>query len=517
MLFEQGVQAQKSGRLSEAEAIYRRIIANDPRNFDALHMLAIVCSEQGKIEEAEHTFKKAAAIDQKFPPFFHNFGLHYSRQKQYVKAVLQFDKALALYPNFPPVLSDRGCALVEMGRLKESIESHNKAVALAPNVPKAYFNRAVAHSKLRDHSSALRDYDAALALNPIYDEAWQGRGNALYDLMRYGEAVNAFERASQLDPSLTDAIFLEGCIRLLLGDTAQGWPKYEARWNLPGRSGDRRNFSQPLWLGAGDLKNKTILLHAEQGFGDTLMMCRYVPMVAALGAKVILEVQPALVSIAQDIEGASQVISRGSEIPHFDTHCPIMSLPLAFNTSMDKIPSKVPYLKLREDGLAYWRSRVGNDGFRIGLAWAGNPAFEKDDVRSVLLSNILQVSKIEGAKYFGLQKDLREGDQKLLHDNPQIVHLGSEVKDFEETAAIMSSLDLIISSDTSIVHLAGALGRPTWVLLTSNPDWRWYLERSDSPWYPSAKLFRQSHEGEWRPVIDEVCAALRNTIASQRQ
>jgi tetratricopeptide (TPR) repeat protein len=648
MLFEQGIQAQKSGKLAEAEAIYRQILETDPHNFDALHMLGIVCSERGQTHEAEHAFSAAAVLDPAFPPLFHNFGLHYVRQKQHENAIAQFDKAIALHPNYPPVLSDRGNALAQVGRLAESLDSHNKAVALAPNMPQVFANRALTHLLMKDHAAALRDYDEALkraanfaaawlgrgnvlhemkryeeaitaydsaislspnapeawygrgsacaalnrngdalaaydrviALKPDAAEAWNGRGNALYDLNRNDEALRAFDRALALNPALAEAHtgrgvalvkskryddafsdfdqaltlnpdlagawgargdalfelrrydealaayakatalredfaeprFSEGFIRLLLGDTDRGWQGYEARWKTRQYAGARRNFNQPFWNGGGDVRGKTILVHAEQGLGDTLMMCRYVPLVVARGARVILEVQPALVPLMQNLPGGAQVVARGSVLPSFDLHCPIMSLPLAFGTRMDNVPATIPYLKAPEDAVAHWRAKLPAAGLRVGIAWAGNPTYGKDSDRSILLKNILPASSVDGATFFGLQKDLREGDRQLMKTNPQIISLEGSITDFRDTAAVITCLDLVVSSDTSIVHLAGALGKSVWILLPANPDWRWLLERSDSPWYPTARLFRQKTDGDWSSVIDEVCAELLTMV-----
>ena len=278
---------------------------------------------------------------------------------------------------------------------------------------------------------------------------------------------------------------------------------------------DSANFSQPLWLGDSSVAKKTILLHAEQGLGDTLMACRYVPMVAALGASVILEVQPPLASLLKCLEGVTKLVARGDEISDFDIHCPLMSLPLAFKIRLDRIPAKVPYLTVPKEKIAQWRSRLGESGFKIGVAWAGSPGFVDDRDRSIQLKNILSVFSVCGARYFSIQKDLREGDREILNAHPQIVQLGNEIKDFQDTAAIMMSLDLIISSDTSIVNLAGALARPVWVLLSFNPDWRWLLDRNDSPWYPTARLFRQTKTGQWETVVGEVCAQLGKDLVSR--
>jgi hypothetical protein len=244
-----------------------------------------------------------------------------------------------------------------------------------------------------------------------------------------------------------------------------------------------------------------------------------VPLAAALGAHVILEVQPPLMKLLKSLPGVAKLVARGEAVPHFDFHCPIMSLPLAFQTRRETIPAKVPYLTASKEIIEKWRSRLGENGLKIGVAWAGNAKFPADRNRSILLRNISPIFSVHGAKYFSIQKDLRNGDQALLSANPQIVQLGHMINDFQDTAAIMMSLDLIISSDTSVVHLAGALGRPTWVLLQFNPDWRWLLECDDSPWYPTARLFRQDDTRSWANVVERVRAALHDLIqgAAARQ
>ena len=279
--------------------------------------------------------------------------------------------------------------------------------------------------------------------------------------------------------------------------------------------GWKRNFPQPIWLGDGDIENRTILIHSEQGLGDTLMACRYVPMLASLGAKVIAEVQPSLKSLLENLEGVSQLVAKGEPIPPFDVHCPIMSLPLAFKTTLETIPAKVPYLTVSENVIGKWRAKLTGTEIKVGIVWAGNPNHVQDVDRSIPLKNLLPALGVNGIKYFSLQKDLRDGDKEILDANSQIVRLDLEINDFQDTAAIMMSLDLMLSCDTSIVHLAGALGKPFWVLLPFNPDWRWLLDRSDSPWYPTVRLFRQTTRGEWATVVNDVCVELEKLVAEK--
>src|SRR5215831_4938152 len=618
MLFDQALKAMQSGKSGEAEVICRKILAHAPKDFDAMHMLAVICSEKGKYDESERLFRQTISLDPNFPPCFYNYGLLLAKQKKYIAAIMQFDKALSLFPNFFHAHCDRGSALKELGRFDEALASLNKAAGLAPNVPMVWYNKGNVYFKKEDYHSALNDYDCAikidsnysdawlgrgnaftglkrydeafaaydkalalkpdlaevwlgrgnvfndlkrydeafaaydkaLALKPDLAEAWLARGNAFNDLKRYDEAFAAYDKALALKPDLAEAWLARGnvfkdlkrydeafvayhkaltlkadlaeaqcneaLIRLILGDTECGWQKYESRWDTKLMRGWKRNFSQPLWLGDSDIKNKAILIHAEQGLGDTLMACRYIPMLATLGARVIAEVQLPLKSLLKNLEGISLLVAKGETIPHFDVHCPIMSLPLAFKTTMEAIPAKVPYLAVSKNIVEKWRSKLIGTEIKVGVAWAGNPNYPQDIDRSILLKNILPILSVKGARYFNLQKDLRHGDKEILDVNSQIVRLDQEINDFQDTAAIMMSLDLVISSDTSIVNLAGALSRPIWVLLPFNPDLRWLLDRSDSPWYPTARLFRQTSRDDWSTVIDDVCVELEKLVTEKK-
>jgi hypothetical protein len=277
----------------------------------------------------------------------------------------------------------------------------------------------------------------------------------------------------------------------------------------------RRNFPQPLWLGAEEISGKTILLHSEQGFGDTIQFCRYVPLVAARGARVVLDVQKPLQPLMGSLAGAPQIISTGDPLPDFDLHCPLLSLPLAFKTQLETIPSGAPYLLAPSQAVMNWDARLGaNRRPRIGLAWSGNAAHERDRDRSMSLRAFLSILDI-GATFVSLQKDVRADDATVLDERGEILQFGDQPGDFSDTAALVSQLDLVISVDTSVAHLAGALGKPVWVLLSYIPEWRWLLDRADSPWYPTARLFRQDHTRTWDAVIIRVREALLQFIECQ--
>jgi hypothetical protein len=328
----------------------------------------------------------------------------------------------------------------------------------------------------------------------------------LHELKRFDEALESFAQAIALDPEYADANFNEGMTRLLLGDFPAGWKKYEWRWQAKQR-GQARDFSQSRWLGE-PVAGKTILVHAEQGYGDTIQFVRYVPMLARLSANIVLEIQPPLKPLLASVEGAV-VVARGEKLPPFDLHCPILSLPLAFKTELASIPASVPYLQAPHDRIEKWRRRLPRQReLVVAIAWAGSATHEQDLVRSIAIEKLEPLFAIPDIQWIGIQRDLRPGDAEYLAAHPEIAHVGAELADFADTAAVLSQTDLAISVDTSAVHLAGALGRPVWALLQHMPDFRWLLGREDSPWYPSARLFRQPDFGDWKSVIERVSREL---------
>jgi len=541
--------AHQAGKFAEAEALYRSVLKIDAKQSSVLLMLGILQAQRGNYTDAEQllrdalrlnpdnadgqfnygnvllglqrlddafaAFGKALSLNPAFAEAQLNRGSILMLRKRFQEAAACFDAAIRINPNYAQAYCNRGHALEEMKSFDDALASYDTALIFDPQNAEFHANRANILHGLRRYDEALRSLSMALSLRPDYAAFHYNYGNMLFELRRYDDAFAAFTKALALEPDLAIAHYNEGFSRLLLGDTERGWKKYEYRWELPENLGTKRNFPQPVWLGDSLINGKTILIHAEQGFGDTLMACRYVPLVAALGARVVLEVQPALVRLMEGLEGISTLIARGEVLPQFDVHCPIMSLPLAFRTRLETIPIEVPYLRIPKEHVDHWRSKLGDNGFKIGIAWAGNPTFKKDPDRSITLKNILPICSVQEARYFSIQKDLRGGDAEILSANPQITPLGNELNDFLDTAAAMMSLDLIISSDTSIVNLAGALGRPVWVLLSFNPDWRWLLDRTDSPWYPTARLFRQRKSGDWSPVVDEARAGLEKLLLAQ--
>ncbi len=506
--FSRAISAYKAGRLGDAEQLCQQILSAQPGHFDAAHVLAVVQAARGRNDLALASYDRALALRPEQADVLSNRGNTLLALGRVDEAIASYDRALAARPDFPEAFCNRGSALEKLQRWDEALASYDRALKLRPDYANALYNRGNVMKSLERYSDALADYDRALALRPRHADAYNNRGQVLKELFRYDEALASYDTALALQSEHTMARCNAAAMRLLTGDFERGWADYEWRWKKPSVVRTNRNFRQPLWLGAEPIAGKTILLHAEQGQGDTIQFSRYVPLVAARGAQVIFEVQKPLQALMADFAGSAQVVARGDALPAFDVHCPLMSLPLAFGTLLETVPVAPAYLRAPPERLTKWQTWLAPARRpRIGLAWSGNPGHERDRERSIRLRALLPLLDT-GATVISLQKDVRPDDAAVLGERGDILNAGGEFADFSDTAAVISQLDLVISVDTSVAHLAGALGRPVWILLTRMPDFRWLLDRDDSPWYPSARLFRQDRDRAWDPVVARVRAAL---------
>jgi tetratricopeptide (TPR) repeat protein len=538
-LLRRAVELHQHGNLDGAEQLYREALTAQPDNFDALHLYGVLMHQRGRHAEALASLDRALAVQPrhraalKARARLHTLGgrldkaladyqrlvplmpkdaetliergnIHYGRQC-YQDALADYDRAVALRPDFAPTHNNRGNTLRELGRFADARAALDRALALDPHYAEAFNNRGNALIELNRAAEALADYDRALALKPDFAFAHVNRGNALRYLGRPQEALASFDRAIALAPELADAHWNKALAYLAQGDFERGWSGYEWRWKrgveIP------RDFKQPQWRG-GDLGGKTILLHAEQGFGDSIQMLRYLPLVAARAGRIVLELPDALIPLVAATDNLT-VLARGAPLPPFDLHCPLMSLPLAFSTRLDTVPAPVPYLHAPPERLTAWQARLAEAPRpRVGLVWSGKPSHKNDHNRSIPLARLAPLLSVAGVRFVSLQRDYRDADLPFLSAAP-IMRLDGALHDFADTAAAISHLDLVIAVDTAVAHLAGALGKPVWVVLSHIQDWRWLTGREDSPWYPTARLFRQSQAGDW----DDVIARLAQTLA----
>jgi tetratricopeptide (TPR) repeat protein len=544
---EQAIALVRQGRLAEADKICDRLLRIHPNLFDALHIKGVIQLQSGKAGAALRLLEAALKINPTSPEAMSNLGMTLSALSRHVEGLAMIDKALevapravetlnnrgnvllklkrpadalsafeqalAIEPRYVGARLNRGTALAELGRFEEALAIYDGALAAMPRHAETHVNRGNALSSLGRSAEAVAAFERALAIRPDYVGALVGRGGALQALNRHREAIADFDRAAALDKSNADARHNAGLARLTLGDYLRGFEDYEWRWRRTGMP-PPRSLGRPLWLGEYPLARKTILLHAEQGLGDCIQFVRYAPLLARGGAKIVLEVPAALTKLLARVEGVTTVVARGEALPAFDVHCPLASLPRALRTEPSSIPAGTPYLAPRAERIAAWRARIDPLPIpRIAIAWAGNAAHPNDLNRSIALNQLAPLLA-KKASFVSVQRDLRAADAEALAGVPSLIDVSGELADFGDTAAVLALVDLVITVDTSVAHLAGALGRPTWIIVPFSPDWRWMLDREDSPWYPTARLFRQSAPGDWTSVVARVREAL-TTFSTQ--
>jgi tetratricopeptide (TPR) repeat protein len=477
--------------------------------------------QQGRLAEAWQALSEAVSADPNNAMARHLRGLVLVQAGQFEDAAKDLATAVQLAPGDPVARSNLSGALREAGDYDGALASSEAALRLDSDFPDAHLNRGNALLDLARPKEALAAYDEVLKRQPDDPRAHSNRGNALRSLNRLAEAAKSFERAMALDPVTPEIKANCGFAHLGLGDYRKGFALFEARWDNRNMRAylDSRGFTAPFWRGEEDLRGKTILLHSEQGFGDVLQFCRYAPLAAARGARVLVEVDPALKPLMGSLQGVERVFAQGEALPPFDLHCPMMSLPFAFRTTLDTIPAATPYLAADPARVEAWRERLGpSPRPRVGIAWSSGVRPDQPELKAVNGRRNLPLAKLAALKgldvdFVSLQKGQpAEGEFEALDqgawNGPPILNVARELTDFGETAALMTVLDLVVSVDTSIPHLAGALGRPVWVMNRFDPCWRWLQGRSDSPWYPTARLFRQPAMGDWDGVIAEVREAL---------
>ena len=482
---ESALRYQQSGNLQEAEYIYRRITREQPNNARVCFGLAFVLQGKGSADEAITWYQKALKLNPQFVDALYNLGSTYHQKGQLDEAVGYYEKALQLNPQLAMAYNNLGSILQQKGRFDEAIGLYQKALQHNPGLVSAYNNLGL---------------------------AFQEKG-------QFEEAMGCYRKALSLQPEHPTVHFNIGVLLLMHGDYEKGWQEYE--WRRKARDYRRRDFTRPLWDGSG-VSGRTILLYSEkgfEGFGDTIQFIRYAPLLAERGAKVVVECQKELTSLIRNVEGVTQVVSYGERVPEFDLHCPYLSLPAVFKATIGSIPSKTAYITA-DPGLAQkWRDRIGQDisGLKIGLVWAGNLSHPRSQYRSCSLDQFSPFAQLDDITIYSLQK----GETATMAKNPpagmRVVDYTEDFNDFSDAAALMENLDLVISVDTAAAHLAGALGKPVWTLLPFVPEWRWLLDREDSPWYPTMRIFRQPSPGDWKSVISRVADELREKISRSNE
>jgi tetratricopeptide (TPR) repeat protein len=507
-LQRQALSSFQQGHFDKAERLCAAILEYRGDDFDALHLLGFIHLQRGRNVEAIGFLTKAVRVNGTSTDALSNLGLALQNAGRFEEAIAQYRNALALVPRHPEILYNLGNAFLALDRITEALASYDEALAIDPSHVGARVNRGNTLLRFNRPADALAGYDSALALMPDHPQILTNRGHALRRLDRPEEALASLETALAKSPDFPEAHFEAALAHLTLGDFKAGWNAYEWRWKTGAFADKRRAFRQPLWLGNTPLSGKTILLHAEQGFGDTIQFIRYARLLKNSGASVLCEVQPELMPLLAPFDGID-LVAKGAVLPHFDLHCPLLSLPLAFGTEPETIPAGIPYLSAPAARVAYWRDRLPQGAPRAGFVCSGSRAHKNDANRSIAFSRFEQLFANLPFTCFSLQREMRDADREVLQRLPNLVDLGPELSDFAETAAVISLLDVVVSVDTAVAHLAGALGKPVVILLPHAADFRWMRDRDDTPWYPTAKLLRQAAFGDWDSAIGRLADELR--------
>jgi len=505
-----GFALLRQGRATEAVGCCLRAVQLKPNDAKMNYNLGVALQDQGKLDEAVVCYRRALELKPDFAEAHNNQGNVFWQQGKPDEAVACYRRALELKPDYAEAHNNLGAALWEQGKLDEAEACYRLALALKPDYAEAHYNLGTAFNGQGKLDEAEACYRRALELKPDYAEAHNNLGAALWEQGKRDEAEACYRRALEPKPDFAESHWNRSLIWLLGGDFAHGWSEYEWRWQR--KESPPRIFQQPVWDG-GHLEGKTILLHAEQGLGDTIQFIRYASTVKQLGGTVCVECQKPLLRLLEGCPGIDQLIGQGNDLPTFDAHVPLLSVPGILKTSLETIPATIPYLLPQPALLEQWRKRlIELNGFKIGITWQGNPMRRGDRFRSIPLRYFAPLAQISGVRLISLQKGAGTEQLAEVRTLFPITDLAGELDQqsgpFMDTAAVMKGLDLVICSDTAAAHLAGALGVPVWVALSFAPDWRWLLDRADSPWYPTMRLFRQPSLGDWAGVFEEMHSAL---------
>jgi tetratricopeptide (TPR) repeat protein len=512
-----GMALQRKERFDEAIKSYDRALVINPGQADIWFRMGEILQQQKRPDEAVLSFDQALKLKPGNREAANASGLLHFEAKRYEEAMARFTRSTEIDPSQSGAFNFISRCQWPLRRFDEALVNGRKAHDLAPDNPDIIKNVGLILQKLEQHEEALAWFDKALALRPDFPSALNDRATTLFALRRIDEAFAALDRAVALDPECADYHWNRALFRLLVGNFDQGWQGREWGRKCALVGFVDRKFEKPHWFGEEPVAGKTILLHSDEGLGDSIQYSRYAPMVAKLGARVILEVEAPLHPLLTGMEGVSLCLPKitGVELPAFDLHCPLGVLPLAFKTRLETIPASPCYLpRLPEARLSAWRDRLGaHDRLRVGLVWSGNPLNGNDRNRSTSLRKMSAIFD-DCARFYSLQKEPRPEDRATLLERGDVIDLTGHLTDFVETGALISNLDLVVTVDTSVAHLAAALGRPTWILLPHTPDYRWLLGRDDSPWYPSVRLFRQDESRDYTSVLARVRDELATLIAA---
>jgi Tfp pilus assembly protein PilF len=494
----------QSGNLQQAENIFKNILKKKHNNINALYNLGVLYNQLENYDLATTYIEKLLRINPNNANAYYILGKASHALGHFDKAVDCYRKVINLNPFSALIYYNLGETLQDKGELDEAFIYYKKELDINPDYADAYNNIGIILHSKGQLDEAIRYYEKALMLNPHSENMHNNLGILYKDRGNLNKAIKYYRKALRMNPSQAVIHYGFSMTLLLDGKFEEGLKEYEWRWGTKDFLQYTRNYTKPLWDGS-NISGKTILLHSEQGIGDTIQFIRYAPLIADKGANVIVDCQGELVPLLKGVEGIRQFVEQ-EKSPEFDIHCPLLSLPLLFNTKLESIPAKIPYIMVDTLLVDKWKDKIANDNakLKIGLVWAGRPEHKNDRDRSCSLKVFLPIAELGDISLYSLQKGKAAKQAQNPPRGMKLLDYTEEIRDFSDTAALIENLDLIVSVDTSVVHLAGALGKPVWTLLPFAPDWRWLLNREDSPWYPTMRLFRQTAQGDWESVIAKV-------------
>ena len=500
-LLRQAMALHSQGNIDAARALYRRILGISPNHFDATHLLGVTYAQTGEHDKALELFSKALSIQPGHPEALFNRGTMYQEQYAHDDAIADFTCVIDKAPDHQGALNNRSVCLEAANRFNEALADSDRLVALDPENAVFWNNRGKLLGAMMDFEAALTCLDKAVGLKPDYVEALNNRAGILAEFHRFDEALSDYDSALSIRPDFSDAKLGKGQLLVQRGNYSEGWPLVEYRWHQAGRQPAAAEFDTPPWLGDTELAGKTILIHAEQGLGDSVQFCRYVPLLAKRGARVIVRAQSPVIDLLSSLDGVAQLLGPGDETPDWDLHCPMMSLPLAFRTMPETVPGHTPYLSVEPKLVNHWADRLGAcTKPRVALAWRGNPENKRDRLRSMSLAALVP-SLDKEIEWLSLHHELTDDEASLIKATPHLTRPLDENTDLTDAAAVCAVADAVMSIDTSLAHIAGATGRPTIVMLPFQPDFRWPVDRAETPWYANLKLLHQSADRDWEPVV----------------
>ena len=509
---KEAMALHQEGKIREAIEIYEAVLPYEESNSQLLYLLGTAYYQIHRLNDAESFLKKSVELDPSQAGAHSNRGLTFEALGKLGEALECFDHALSINPKFSGAHSNRGGLLKQMGRLDEALLSYDAALEVNPKYAEAHYNKGLVFQDLDKLEAAVNAYDAALAINPGYAEALSNRGNALRGLNRLDEALSSYDAALRINPNFAEATWNKSYILLLQGRYLDGWRLYEWRRRLTLIQNAFRPQGNPLLPDTVITDNPIIFIYSEQGLGDAIQFCRYAKLLAKEEAQILLQVPKTLQGLMTSLDPNITFVNSEKGLPQFDYQTSLMSLPWIFQTTLETVPSEPSYLSAPEHARNAWSEKLGAKMKpRVGLVWAGGSDHTNDQRRSIPLEQLISILN-PSFEWHSIQRDYRERDPEILKGHPEILQHQDLIQDFADTAALVEQMDLIISVDTSVAHLAGALGKPVWILLPYVPDFRWLMNREDSPWYPSARLYRQDERMSWDTVIDRVKQDLAHAL-----